>query len=231
AWAAPLRGYAVGPSAMKTAPPLQTNCPRSIRSGQTSSGPRFARVITPSAPTGVPRSWNSPPVATTGASASTTHASAGMRDAAPPPSTRIDVTPYLPCAARGRTHSYCPRDDTCKTSAPGCTGDRAIEAPLLYVGSDRRVALDGEAAGLHLVALARASTRPADVAAVGGAERDRRSGVERRRAGAADRDADPGGAGAHALATSSSGRHREGRRLSRRRGRIHRQRGRLADAS
>src|SRR5262249_55674533 len=85
----------VGPSEMKTACPLQTIVPCSMRRGQVSLGPRFARLIKPSGPTGVPRSSDSPPVATIGASTSTNDTSAIAREAARPPSTRSDFTWYL----------------------------------------------------------------------------------------------------------------------------------------
>src|SRR5215813_3547827 len=85
---------------MKTAFPLQTNVPRSILRGQTSLGPRFAFVITPSAPIGLPRSSVSPPVASTGASTSTRHASAHVREAAPPPWIRFDLPYHLRGSSR-----------------------------------------------------------------------------------------------------------------------------------
>src|SRR5215207_8061351 len=70
----------------------------------------------------------------------------------------------------------------------------------LNVGGDRGVRVQRERAGLRLVSAARACAGPDDVAAVRGAERDRRCDGERCGSGAADCDVDAGRVGGDALA-------------------------------
>jgi hypothetical protein len=115
----------VWPSEMKTASALQMILPCPMRSGQTSFGPRSARVITPSAATVVPRSWNSPPVVTTGASISTSHTTARAREARPPALIRADITLCLR-APEGAGPSYRRHDEACKgrSGEPGAAEAR-----------------------------------------------------------------------------------------------------------
>src|SRR5919107_492109 len=70
-------------------------------------------------------------------------------------------------------------------------GPTAVYASL-HVGRNRGVSAERECADLRLVAAARARAGPDDVAAVRGAERDRRSGGERCGSAAADGDVDAG---------------------------------------
>src|SRR5262249_6294619 len=65
---------------------------------------------------------------------------------------------------------------------------------LLHVGTHRSAAGDGERARFRLGAAAGAGARPNRATPVGHGERDRGPGRKRPRAGAADRNVDPGGA-------------------------------------
>src|SRR5829696_5886504 len=79
----------------------------------------------------------------------------------------------------------------CGFGLRACISARGVTVSL-HVGGDRGVRVQRERAGLRLVAAARACAGPDDVAAVRGAERDRRSCGERRRSAAADADVDTG---------------------------------------
>ena len=65
---------------------------------------------------------------------------------------------------------------------------------LLHVGTHRSAAGNGECARFRLVAAARTGAGPNRVTPVGNGKRDRGTGRKRRRANAADRNVDPGGA-------------------------------------
>src|SRR5262249_49791398 len=85
----------------------------------------------------------------------------------------------------------------------------AADSWLLHIRGHGRRRVQGQAAGLRLVAAARTAARPDGVAAVTHGERDQGAGREAGAAGRTDVDVEPGGARGDRLPGAPRGGHGE----------------------